>query len=461
MPLLLSMRLASPPMFTAALALLVLAAPASAHPRTAHHPRAKESVVGGAPAGLNAVPWQALVLPDGYLCGGSIVDATHVLTAAHCVTPDMVDPAHVADRLQVFAGLQSLSSLESPGPLQAPIQYPGVASLTIDPQYDADTGAHDEAILTLATPLDFSGPAVQPIPLVPVGWQPTAQTKFTLSGWGKTAVNQPGEDNSADPAPDQLQLNNGIKWSANGCNVYVSSTTHQRIFDASLMLCAGQAGNDACQGDSGGPLAVQVNGVWSLAGIVSSGAGCGAGTPGLYTRVASSAINGFVASRGAVSTPQDTYAPPAQNPAPPVVTPTPPPLAVPVATPKDPATPIAKPTKVTDTLAPAATISKIRCTKTTCTLDVRVTDPSPSSGVARLDAQVTTSYQATCTKAGKHRACAKRVVHKLKAVRQKAAGTYRVVTPKLRKGTQTFSLTAADAAGNRQRKPTVLTRRLL
>ena len=66
-----------------------------------------------------------------------------------------------------------------------------------------------------------------------------------------------------------------------------------------MLLCAGQAGIDACQGDSGGPLAVQVGGVWKLAGIVTGGAGCAwADYPGYYARVAHPGIHAYLAQRG-------------------------------------------------------------------------------------------------------------------------------------------------------------------
>jgi hypothetical protein len=445
-------------MFTAALALAALAAPAGAQARSAHHPKAHASVVGGVAAGTDAIPWQALVLPGDFLCGGSIVDATHVLTAAHCVTdPDDVSVVTAPSSVQVFAGLTSIAARFQPG-----VQRPAVAAVTVDPQYDHDTGGHDEALLTLATPLDFSGPAVRPIALAPVGWTPTSATRFTLSGWGHTQASAPNRDNSGDPLPDALQVNNAIQPS-NGCGVYVSGTTGLPTFDSSLMVCAGQVGADACQGDSGGPLAVQIDGVWNLAGIVSSGAGCGYGYPGIYTRVASPATATFLSpfARGSAGN-QQSFAPPPQPgttpdptpPTPPVETPTTP--TPPPALPQQPAVIAKKPAG--DSVAPTSKVTKVSCKKTVCTLDVRVTDPAPSAGIAGLTAQVTTSYKTVCGKA--NRACTKKVVSKLKAVRQKAAGTYRITTPKLRKGSAAFRLVAADAAGNQQRRPTTLTRRL-
>ena len=56
------------------------------------------------------------------------------------------------------------------------------------------------------------------------------------------------------------------------------------------MTCAGyirQGGKDACQGDSGGPLMTEIEGRWTLIGIVSAGYSCAKrGQPGIYHRVA-------------------------------------------------------------------------------------------------------------------------------------------------------------------------------
>ena len=54
------------------------------------------------------------------------------------------------------------------------------------------------------------------------------------------------------------------------------------------MICAGYygGGKDSYQGDSGGPLMTEIEGRWTLIGIVSAGYSCAKrGQPGIYHRV--------------------------------------------------------------------------------------------------------------------------------------------------------------------------------
>jgi hypothetical protein len=458
-------------------------------------------VVGGTHATATDVPWQVLVLPNGYLCGGAILDATHVVTAAHCVYDDEHQEIIGPSTITVHAGITNVN---------ASGQHPTVTAVSVDPDYDPDMQTSDIAILTLATPLSFDA-TVQAIGLTDVGYRPGSSDGLRLSGWGSDVARAP-QDETVPHAVDDLNM--ATLHTSTGCNTVYAP------FDDNLLLCAGETGLDACQGDSGGPLAVQIAGVWKLAGIVTGGAGCAwTGYPGYYARVAEPDIHNYLTQRGAgyavhdptvvtpptitgaavpggtlscdVGTWQNAYAygvgflrgatvvalgstmavrssdvgtsitcmveaygltgtteatsspvtitfPPAA-PAPAVTVPTPAVAALPSP----------------DTAAPTARVAKLSCARSICTLDVRVEDPAPSAGVKGVDARVTTSYRTTCVKHHKRRRCTKSIEHRLKTIAT-GAGSYRIVTPKLRKGTQTFRLVASDLSGHRQAKATTV-----
>jgi Trypsin len=239
------------------------------------------------------VPWQIAlvarnssgqpVLPAVF-CGGSIRDATHVITAAHCL-PDR-DPADFA----VVAGQYDRTADPddtTPGGPKPDRQVVNVASISSHPGFDEATTNNDMAILTLQSPgiagVDQSGTGVQSMPVIE-GNTPSNQVigaQALISGWGLT---DPDDDDS-QPGPLLAAIINVFADSA--CDPYGND-----YIDAT-MLCAGRDNGDgtltdACQGDSGGPLARRVGTTGltfdRLIGIVSFGIGC-AQAPffGVYT----------------------------------------------------------------------------------------------------------------------------------------------------------------------------------
>jgi secreted trypsin-like serine protease len=80
-----------------------------------------------------------------------------------------------------------------------------------------------------------------------------------------------------------------------------SGSVYGGDFDPSTMVCAGylSGGTDTCYGDSGGPLQAPLQGGgYRLVGITSWGFGCAQrNAPGVYTRVAGTALRGPVASK--------------------------------------------------------------------------------------------------------------------------------------------------------------------
>jgi secreted trypsin-like serine protease len=485
------------------LALLALVSVAQAATMTAR-------IVGGSSAAANQVPWQALVLPTGFLCGGSVLDATHIITAAHCVYDgaDITPPSAITVRAGTLHAEQAYASEG---------QTRSVTAVAVDPDYDPKTFNNDAAVLTLSQPLDVSGPAVQAIPLVDADFQtPSIGTgDFMVSGWGTTSVVEPGKPNSSKASP---VLKRAIVHSAGECTNYIG-------YNPAVQVCAGEANNDACQGDSGGPLAIQVGPIWKLAGIVSAGAGCAwAGYPGLYTRVGNPAIRSFLTDRSN----DPTANPKPVNQAAPTITGTakagariycssgtwtgarwlsyrfvadgqtladsvsevalgqsaagssvrcevtakslggetvavsdPVMIAPPDLTTGSPdaiSAPLTTPTS-SEHVPPVVKLKSARCARTSCVVYLTVTDPAPSSGIVRAEGKVVTSYRTWCrsSRTRKRTRCTKTQTRTLVSV-VAAPGLYRLTTPRLKSGRRTFTLTAVDSAGNRPAKATTVTR---
>jgi hypothetical protein len=472
-----------------------------------------KDVVGGTPAGATDAPWQVLLrVADGadvYQCGGSILDRTHVVTAAHCVelAGGFAAPADV----HVYAGTTDRTALGTPA------QAPAVAEVFVHPGYAFP--AYDAAVLRLATELTY-GPTVQPVALASAADDAalTTATPLLLSGWGGTVQLPPGAEADWSMTSDALQK--ATITPATGCATYFD-------WDPSAMLCAGQAGTDACQGDSGGPLVLDPAGTPRLVGIVSGGIGCAyPGYPGIYTRVASAEIRPFLADPVAGLPAPVMTSPPvlgggslagttltcgpgrwdnartfsyrfvqgagvvrdwSASPAYPVGSgsigaaihcevlargfggeATASSADVTIAAPHtDPPPTTTLPTPVTpppvapepDAVAPTATLTKIRCSRTVCLLDVRVDDPAPSGGIRGVEATVRTTYRTWCRKGGKRRRCDKTTAARKLTALPTGPNAYRITSRKLRAGTQTFRLAGVDAEGNRQLVATTIRRR--
>jgi secreted trypsin-like serine protease len=222
--------------------------------------------VGGHDADPGEWPWQARVQPGPYLCGGSLIAADWVLTAAHCVTDgsSTISPANVT----VTLGDYRLSSAD--GTEQ---EFIGVSQVIPHPDYDPSSNDNDVALLQLPTPATLIPDQVEVV-LLNREADITAGTLATVTGWGTTSFG----GNIADIL-QEVEV-----------PVVTNQVCNQAYFGAITpnMLCAGfeEGGKDSCQGDSGGPLVIPVNDSWAQIGIVSWGNGCAfPNFYGVYARV--------------------------------------------------------------------------------------------------------------------------------------------------------------------------------
>ena len=205
-----------------------------------------------------------------------MLDATRVLTAAHCVVaPGQTAPRPVST-LTVMAGFTDTTTWGG-GPPPAGTQVSGVASVRVHPLYDEQTKTDDVAVLALAQPLNLAGPRVKPIALAPMGGGPAPGAALGFSGYG---------------AQVEGRIPDGKLYGAALTAVSDDQCRPNMAVNASASVQCVAAGNQAsCFGDSGGPLTaagLQV-GVASYAPL----AGCARGPSG-FADVTAPEVRAFI-----------------------------------------------------------------------------------------------------------------------------------------------------------------------
>lgn len=243
-------------------------------------------IIGGQESSISQFPWQVFVLLEAEgitaSCGGSILDASHILTAAHCVDHENTTTPYPAEDLIVVAGASEvvLGVGVSPGTAQAR----SVKSLRADPYYTVLPNIKDDvAVLELSSPLELSAARnAQAIALVPPGATPAPGTPLSVSGYGK----EEGTEGLGHEPNGKLYSTVLTAISSDACRGSVG-------VNSAVLLCAQSASSATCQGDSGGPLtegspAVQV-------GIVDFGPKeCPPGQPDGFSNLAAPEIRAFI-----------------------------------------------------------------------------------------------------------------------------------------------------------------------
>ncbi|ALC42924.1 CG32271 [Drosophila busckii] len=212
-------------------------------------------IVGGVPVDISSVPYLVNLRNNGaFICGGSLISPSHVLTAAHCVK------GVSAGLLQVVAGATLLSSQTG--------MRSGVAKVYVPKAYNTRTLHSDVAVLKLKTPLQ--GNNIATIPLCNVSLK--AGELIRVSGWGQLTE-------FAKPVSQHVRSVEVNLVSRKNC---ISQYRMRGTITSTMFCAAASGGKDACDGDSGGPAVYQQQ----LCGIVSWGVGCARrNSPGVYTNV--------------------------------------------------------------------------------------------------------------------------------------------------------------------------------
>lgn len=221
---------------------------------TSDTPIKSSRIIGGQATTISSVKYLVYLRVNGrFSCGGTLVTANYVVTAAHCVE------GLSASSLTIVGGA---SDLNETGTRRQ------VSKIITPKSYRSNSFNMDVAVLKLSAAM--SGPNISTIGLCNSTMK--AGNTIKVSGWGITS------ENGKTPPNRVRTVDIPLISKAQCQRMYRGQST---LTDS--MLCAASAdGRDACTGDSGGPAIYE----GSLCGIVSWGIGCGRSRyPGIYTNV--------------------------------------------------------------------------------------------------------------------------------------------------------------------------------
>ncbi|XP_011194824.1 serine protease easter-like [Zeugodacus cucurbitae] len=247
-------------------------------------------IYGGTAADIDEFPWTALLIytrangDTTFLCGASLINDRYVVTAAHCVSKEVIPPNWRLTGVRLGEW-----DLETPQDCQFDKKGNQLCSdppidLSIEeeichPLYNETTKKYDIALLRLQEKVNFNNFTT---PICLPGSASSSASNYEgvamgIAGWGITE-----------------QFNKSLKKLKaliQGENLERCKAKYRMDIDNTQICAGGEKGVDSCNGDSGGPLmfvqSFHGRESFFLIGVISFGpTPCGQkGFPGVYTRV--------------------------------------------------------------------------------------------------------------------------------------------------------------------------------